>query len=322
MEPKISVIVPVYKVEKYLHRCIDSILSQSFTDFELILVDDGSPDNCGKICDEYAQKDSRVRVFHKPNGGVSSARNLGLDNAKGEWIFFSDADDELLPNAFDILISHIDPHIAYVMAGYTKSNEEGDIIYCIDAKGEQVISKTDAITQMFHSTDFQYQGYLWNKLYNYSIISQNQLRFAEDIYFNEDRLFNIVYLLNIKDKKCLYTTLPVYNYVYRENSAMYLLKRSYNPKFATDLYAFLQALNLLKQSGDEKNIEFCKQAAYHSFRYNLYMMKQFNSYDEVLAKQMYSKLREQLTLGYIVGNYLKDKINTIKSKLYKSCIIK
>lgn len=83
MEPKISVIVPVYKVEEYLHRCIDSILSQSFTDFELILVDDGSPDNCGKICDEYAQKDSRVRVFHKPNRGVSSARNLGLDNATG-----------------------------------------------------------------------------------------------------------------------------------------------------------------------------------------------------------------------------------------------
>ena len=91
--PKISVIVPVYKVEEYLHRCIDSILSQSFTDFELILVDDGSPDNCGKICDEYAQKDSRVRVFHKPNGGVSSARNLGLDNANGEWIAFIDSDD-------------------------------------------------------------------------------------------------------------------------------------------------------------------------------------------------------------------------------------
>jgi len=93
LTPQISVIVPVYKVEQYIHRCIDSILSQSFTDFELILVDDGSPDNCGKICDEYAQKDSRIRVFHKSNGGVSSARNLGLDNAKGEWIAFIDSDD-------------------------------------------------------------------------------------------------------------------------------------------------------------------------------------------------------------------------------------
>ena len=91
--PKISVIVPVYNTEKYLNRCIDSILAQTFTDFELLLIDDGSTDCSGKICDEYAAKDSRVRVFHKENGGVSSARNMGLDNAQGEWITFVDSDD-------------------------------------------------------------------------------------------------------------------------------------------------------------------------------------------------------------------------------------
>lgn len=91
--PKISVIVPVYNTEKYLHRCIDSILAQTFTDFELLLIDDGSKDSSGTICDEYAAKDARVRVFHKENGGVSSARNLGLDQAKGEWITFVDSDD-------------------------------------------------------------------------------------------------------------------------------------------------------------------------------------------------------------------------------------
>lgn len=91
--PIISVIVPVYNVEKYLPRCIDSILAQTFTDFELILVDDGSPDNCGAICDEYAAKDKRVRVIHKSNGGVSSARNAGLDAASGEYVTFVDSDD-------------------------------------------------------------------------------------------------------------------------------------------------------------------------------------------------------------------------------------
>ena len=91
--PKISVIVPVYKAEKYICRCVDSILAQTFTDFELLLIDDGSPDNSGAICDEYAASDSRVKVFHKENGGVSSARNVGLDNACGEWITFVDADD-------------------------------------------------------------------------------------------------------------------------------------------------------------------------------------------------------------------------------------
>ena len=91
--PKISVIVPVYKAEAYLDRCIESILAQTYTDFELILVNDGSPDNCGAICDEYAEKDPRVRVIHKENGGVSTARNAGLAAATGEFIAFVDPDD-------------------------------------------------------------------------------------------------------------------------------------------------------------------------------------------------------------------------------------
>ena len=86
MIPKISVIIPVYNAEKTLHRCIDSILAQTFSDFEVLLIDDGSKDKSGEICDEYARKDSRIKVCHKENGGVSSARNMGLDNAKGEWI--------------------------------------------------------------------------------------------------------------------------------------------------------------------------------------------------------------------------------------------
>ena len=96
--PAVSVIVPVYNVEKYLRRCIDSILAQTFTDFELILVDDGSPDNCGAICDEYAARDARVRVIHKENGGVSSARNAGLDAATGEYVAFVDGDDYCEPS--------------------------------------------------------------------------------------------------------------------------------------------------------------------------------------------------------------------------------
>lgn len=96
--PAISIIVPVYKVEPYLSRCIDSILAQSFTDFELILVDDGSPDNCGAICDEYAKKDSRITVIHRTNGGLSVARNTGIDRARGEYLCFIDSDDLVSPD--------------------------------------------------------------------------------------------------------------------------------------------------------------------------------------------------------------------------------
>ena len=91
--PKISVIIPVYNAESTLRRCVDSVLAQTFTDFECLLINDGSKDKSGEICDEYARKDSRVKVFHKENGGVSSARNVGLDNARGEWVSFVDSDD-------------------------------------------------------------------------------------------------------------------------------------------------------------------------------------------------------------------------------------
>lgn len=105
--PHISIIVPVYNVEEYLNQCVVSILGQTFTNFEVILIDDGSEDNSGHICEEFAKKDERVRVFHKVNGGVSSARNLGLRYAKGDWICFVDSDDLLPCSSLQIFLSHV-----------------------------------------------------------------------------------------------------------------------------------------------------------------------------------------------------------------------
>ena len=104
-EPIVSIIVPVYKVEKFLQKCLDSIINQTYQNLDIVLVDDGSPDKCGIICDEYAAHDSRIRVFHKSNGGVSSARNMGLQGASGEFVCFVDADDWLEPNAIKLLVS-------------------------------------------------------------------------------------------------------------------------------------------------------------------------------------------------------------------------
>lgn len=113
--PLVSVIVPVYNAEKFLPRCINSILAQTSTDFELLLIDDGSTDKSGKICDEYAQKDIRIKVFHKKNGGVSTARNLGIDKAIGEWIIFMDSDDYFLDNAFDLFIKSINFYNVHIV---------------------------------------------------------------------------------------------------------------------------------------------------------------------------------------------------------------
>ena len=115
----ISIIVPIYKAEQYIHRCVDSILAQSYTDFELLLINDGSPDGCGAICDAYAVKDSRVRVFHKENGGVSSARNFGIESAIGEWIIFIDSDDYLQPCFLSKLTTLLDAD--WIIGGYKET---------------------------------------------------------------------------------------------------------------------------------------------------------------------------------------------------------
>lgn len=127
--PEISVIVPVYKVEEYLPQCIDSILAQTFTDFELLLVDDGSPDRCGEICEEYAGKDMRIRVFHQQNSGVSAARNIGLQHAKGTYIVFVDSDDWVSTDYLLHLYKSLpDTGIGLVMGGALKYSIDGKLI--------------------------------------------------------------------------------------------------------------------------------------------------------------------------------------------------
>lgn len=126
----VSVIVPVYNVEKYLHRCVDSILAQTFTDFELILVDDGSPDNSGAICDEYAAKDARVRVIHQENQGQAAARNRAVAEANGEWIHFVDSDDVIHPQMLEVLYSAVIENDANIgMCGAIESEEIPDTFY-------------------------------------------------------------------------------------------------------------------------------------------------------------------------------------------------
>lgn len=125
--PMISVIVPVYKVEKYIHRCVDSILAQTYTNFELILVDDGSPDNCGIICDEYAKKDKRIVVIHQENGGLSAARNAGVLKALGDYFLFVDSDDVIHPECLKILVNCVHDTNADIVQGQIMRFEEGMI---------------------------------------------------------------------------------------------------------------------------------------------------------------------------------------------------
>lgn len=186
--PKISVIVPVYNVEKYLPRCIDSILSQTFTDFELILIDDGSPDNSGKICDEYAEKDSRVRVFHKPNGGVSSARNLGLDKASGEWITFIDSDDYIEQDFLDIP-SGVAEDLLLQNYKFIKNGE------CKKYVNPKFVTPTNEVQKIINrNIDKLIFRVPWAKFFRRKIIIDNRISFIEGIKVGEDTIFVLDYL--------------------------------------------------------------------------------------------------------------------------------
>lgn len=222
--PTISVVVPVYKVEEYLPECVDSILAQSYTDFELILVDDGSPDNCGALCDSYAEQDYRVRVIHKENGGVSSARNLGIENATGDFLLFCDADDWLEENALEIFCS-------------AQSTKNADIVFAdiytahgdcrtytkvfgneFDLPATEIAEKIQRACIGYSYNPFPPEkpvisglGSVGNKIIRTELVQSQSIRFDSYTYgIYEDNLFTIACLDHAN--QIAYISKPVYNY--------------------------------------------------------------------------------------------------------------
>lgn len=222
--PLISVVVPVYNVERYASRCIGSVLQQTYKNFELILIDDGSPDKSGKICDAYAEKDDRIKVTHKSNGGVSSARNMGIEMAQGEYIIFVDSDDWLPENALDSLIVQIEDRCDLVVGSYQKR----------DYKISSTILKTKTVFLLQLSADeflpFYNDGVFytpWAKLFKREIIHKSNIRFDLDVKQGEDTLFVREYLKYCKIIKTTNEIVYFYNLL-NENSA--------SKKFFADYY--------------------------------------------------------------------------------------
>jgi glycosyltransferase involved in cell wall biosynthesis len=165
--PLISVIVPIYNVEIYLEKCLNSIINQTYKNLEIILIDDGSPDNCGKICDEYAKKDKRIKVIHKPNGGLSDARNTGLDIAKGEYIAFVDSDDYIAEEMCEELLDIAQKEEAdIVVCGVYDVRKEGITVF---DRNLNVSDKDTILYQIF--TDY-YPSYSWNKFFKAHLFSE------------------------------------------------------------------------------------------------------------------------------------------------------
>lgn len=195
----VSVIVPVYNVEKYLHRCVDSILAQTFTDFELILVDDGSPDNCGAICDEYARKDSRVRVIHQENQGVSCARNAGIEKATGRYIAYIDSDDYVEQDYLEQLIN--DPS-DLTICGIRTQDEHGNQWGIRECDNELFETREEIDYCKLYRENMLFSP--CGKLLNRRIIVDSRIRFPENISWGEDGMYIADYLQYTASIKCIH----------------------------------------------------------------------------------------------------------------------
>ncbi|MBP3717793.1 MAG: glycosyltransferase [Paludibacteraceae bacterium] len=208
--PAVSVIVPIYNAERYLAQCIDSLLAQTYTDIELLLIDDGSKDHSGILCDQYAQQDPRVRVFHLTNGGVSKARNHGLSQATGTYVTFADADDWMEPDTIQTYISHFENDVDVVRIGYVREGRKRKTV-------STAPHTTDKRSDYFLLTEVsRYHAFVWNTMYKRDLIGEQ--RFDESISYCEDHLFSYAYYLKCRKFRTLPTAL--YHYRVQDNNTL------------------------------------------------------------------------------------------------------
>lgn len=262
MKDLISVIVPVYNAEKYIRECIESIIRQTYENLEIILVDDGTPDNSGGICDEYSIKDKRIKVIHKENGGVSSARNSGLENSTGEYIAFIDGDDYIEKSYFEKMIEKIKKENAdCVGCGYNR-------IY--DNKIEAVVSNQPySLKEKDYLENVLYVqsglGFCHMKLWKKSCI--NSIRFNEKLKVAEDALFNIQASKNVKNFYMINEAL--YNYRFNETSLVRNYDKNYMNKY---LDAMIVTQDYIEQNYKDSKIILEKLNNYISYHVLLIMV--------------------------------------------------
>lgn len=228
--PKVSIIVPVYKVEQYLKRCVDSLINQTLTDIEIILVDDGSPDNCPQMCDEFAKQDPRIKVIHKQNGGLSSARNAGIEASTGEYLGYIDSDDYAEQDMFEKLYNcAVVNKVDFVMADYYRISADNKKKKTLDIR-EGFYTKKDIENEIFpmlimrENVDFGPLLSVWHCLYKTDFIKQNNLFFDNEIKWSEDCIYSAI--LGYKANSFYYMKDEcVYNYIQNSGS----ISTSYKP---------------------------------------------------------------------------------------------
>lgn len=288
----ISVIVPIYNVEKYLNRCVESILSQSYTDFELILVDDGSPDKCPELCDEWGKKDERIKVIHKENGGLSSARNAGIEIAKGDYFAFVDSDDFIHPDYLRLLYQALTQSDADISICDFKTIKDYKII-------EEQNENIDKLEIYDNYSIFLLQSInifvSWNKLYKKSLFKS--IRFPEG-KINED--IGVYYKLLYSSKKTVAIYNKLYYYFYNESSIM---NSPFSEKRFDGISFFVESLNFFnKVSKNDKRYYAVINRIVHAILDTYYEMNKTYVYFDFKHNNKSRKIKKEIKK--IIKKYL------------------
>ncbi len=238
MNDLISIIVPVYNVEKYLDRCVESIVNQTYTNLEIILVDDGSPDNCPAICDEWSKKDNRIKVIHKENGGLSDARNIGLAVAAGDYIAFVDSDDWIHSDYIKILYSSLIKNNADIsVCDINIVDDNSDIPIINEQHTTKIFDNASAMKSLVQGVEFA--SNVWNKLYSVELLKNEYFKVGK---YHEDEFFS--YRIISKINSAVYNNIKLYYYYQRSGSIM----NSFSIKHLDMLEVYIERIGFLEKN--------------------------------------------------------------------------
>lgn len=311
-QPKVTVVIPIYNVENYLNRCVRSVVSQTYRNLEILLVDDGSPDRCPEICDEWAKKDERIKVIHKANAGLGMARNTGIDNATGEYIFFFDSDDYVDKTIVEKCVMNAQSNMSDVVVfGYSNVFENGDIKRVELTLEKTVFEGAEILNKLIpgmYTYDMGFGISAWGKMYRLNSITEKQIRFkSEREIISEDAYFALEYYSNIQKATIVDESLYFY---YKRNDS---LSRAYkkdrqenNDKFIEQSISYIEKESLPMSV---KNHIFA--------RYHMYTVAAIR---QLMKADISSKDRDTELMRILKSQTLNKTLNFEVLKLHKIAV--
>lgn len=313
MSDTISIIIPVYNVESYIRKCLNSVISQTYKNLEILLIDDGSTDESGKICGEYAVKDKRIRLFHKENGGASSARNLGLKNFTGQYVGFVDSDDWIEPDMYETLYNLIKEKNVFVSAvGFFRDTDTKSVpSKNIKPVTDEIISQKDLLTYAFRLDYYNaFHIAVWNKIFSADIFKNNNMLFDENLKIGEDSLFTTRVFLT---DNCTgaFIDKPMYHYCQRGVSLFNSATVETKTECAFNAYKTL--IKSFEEKGHENLMPLVKKE--YCYNASLFAEAYFTNGDKAALRKMQEEIKVYLNEYVEIMKEYPERIERIKRLL-------